>query len=101
MGCGISGVPRTPASSRGNDGAGGDTARSPGEGMRRGLSTVQLGSPRLHRLALLQLPEKIGAEQALRRLLIYASVAGKTTATENRETDQANDPFPTFFGNSK
>ena len=77
------------------------TPPGPGEGMRRGLSTVQLGSPRLHRLALLQLPEKIGAEQALRRLLIYASVAGKTTATENREADQANDPFPTFFGNSK
>ena len=51
--------------------------------LRTRLSTAQLSSRRLRRPGLLQLPQKIGAEEALRRVLIFL-VAGGTLASEKR-----------------
>ena len=49
--------------------------------LRTRLSTAQLSSRRLRRPGLLQLPQKIGAEEALRRVLIFL-VAGGILASE-------------------
>jgi hypothetical protein len=54
--------------------------------LRTGLSTAQLSSRRLRRL-LLQLPRKIGAEEATRGLLISSPVPGATLASEKDGTD--------------
>jgi hypothetical protein len=51
--------------------------------LRTGLSTAQLSTRRLRRL-LLQLPRKIGAEEAPRGLLISSPVPGATLASEKR-----------------
>jgi hypothetical protein len=51
--------------------------------LRTGLSTAQLSSQRLRGLVL-QLPHKIGAEEAPRGLLISSPVPGATLVSEKR-----------------
>ena len=63
--------------------------------LRTGLSTAQLSSLRLRSLVL-QLPRKIGAEEAPRRLLISSPVAGATLDSEKRRNKIAMLLFPTL-----